>query len=206
MKFYNLKNGKILVKCARKAIENYIKYNIKKSSFELEKFKESFGVFVTIENYPNKELRGCIGFPKAVAPLNNMLIEAAIAAATDDPRFQPLNSKELDKITLEVNILSEPTIVKKSKNIEDTIKNIKIGRDGLLIQYGYYSGLLLPIVAVEEQWDEKTFIENACLKAGLDIEAWKDPKTKLFKFESQIFKEKQPNGEIYEIDITSSHK
>ncbi|MGC8572021.1 MAG: TIGR00296 family protein [Candidatus Micrarchaeia archaeon] len=198
MKFYDLKDGEILVKSARKAIENYIKYNTRSSIDELNKFKDQVGVFVTLEKHPTNDLRGCIGFPIAVAQLKDMIIDASIAAAVEDPRFMPLKKEELDKIVIEVNILSEPTLIKKPENIEDIIKEIKVGRDGLLIKYGYYSGLLLPIVAVEEQWDEKTFLENVCIKAGLDTDAWKNPKAKLYKFESQVFKEAEPNGKVYE--------
>jgi uncharacterized protein (TIGR00296 family) len=187
----SLEEGKKIVKFARKTIENYLlnKELPKNLGIDLEN-----GVFVTLEK--NKELRGCIGFIEPFDKFENLLREAAIAAATQDPRFFPVSIEEMKEITVEVSILSKPQPLQRPYE-----KNIKIGRDGLIIHYGAFSGLLLPIVAVEEKWDEIEFLENVCWKAGLDKDAWKDKNAKIFTFTTQVFKEKTPNGEVEEVKL-----
>ncbi|MGC9132191.1 MAG: TIGR00296 family protein [Candidatus Micrarchaeia archaeon] len=184
-----IEEGRKIVKFARRTIENYLlgKELPKDLGIDLDN-----GVFVTLEK--RKELRGCIGFIEAYDKFENLLREAAIAAATQDPRFPPVSIEEMKEITIEVSILSKPKPLEQPYE-----KNIKIGRDGLIIYYGFYSGLLLPIVAVEEKWNEVEFLENVCLKAGLPSDTWKDKNAKIFVFSTQVFKEKTPNGEVEEI-------
>ena len=130
---------------------------------------EKRGVFVTL--YKKKHLRGCIGFPEPILPLGIALIKAAKAAAFEDPRFSPLSTSELKEIKIEITLLTKP---KKTDP-----KKIKVGKDGLIIKKGFNSGLLLPQVAVEYKWDAKTFLEQTCLKAGLDKDAWKDAESSI---------------------------
>ena len=202
MKTYTLKEGEKLVKAARNAIELYIKSpRFEKSMIEktLSEFNEKAGVFVTINHYPTMSLRGCIGYFKAIGPVKRLLVEAAIAAATEDPRFIPLSVGELNDVVIEVSILSEPQQLKGTP--EEIKKEIKIGRDGLLIEYGYYSGLLLPVVAVEEKWNVEKFLENVCIKAGLHPHMWKRSDITLYKFQTQVFREEEPNGKVVEIKM-----
>src|SRR5947209_88845 len=120
-------------------------------SYELSGNTEGLGVFVTL-NYldGNKQehLRGCIGFPMAEKSLYCSIIDASIAAATQDPRFPPVNKKELADIVFEVSILTPPIEI-KVQNPKDYLNVIKIGRDGLILTWRYGSGLLLPQVPVE---------------------------------------------------------
>jgi len=202
MKVYSLEEGRRLVKGARIAIELYLKspsFDKSVVEKELEGFNTEHGIFVTIEHYPSKELRGCIGFVRAPGPVKKSVIDAAIAAATEDPRFVPLSHRELDDITIEVSILSKPVPLKGSP--EEIKNNLKIGRDGLIIEYGFYSGLLLPIVAVEQNWNAQEFLENVCIKAGLSPHMWKQSGVALYKFETQVFREERPNGEVEEIKM-----
>ena len=165
----------------------------------LSEFNEKAGVFVTIDHYPTMSLRGCIGYSRAIGPVKRLLVEAAIAAATEDPRFIPLSVGELNDVIIEVSILSEPQQLKGTP--EEIKKDIKIGRDGLIIEYGYYSGLLLPIVAVEEKWNVEKFLENVCVKAGLHPNMWKRSDITLYKFQTQVFREEEPHGKIVEIKM-----
>jgi uncharacterized protein, PH0010 family len=202
LKTYTLKEGEKLVKAARNAIELYIKSpRFEKGMIEktLSEFNEKAGVFVTIDHYPTMSLRGCIGYFKAIGPVKRLLVEAAIAAATEDPRFIPLSVGELNDVVIEVSILSEPQQLKGTP--EEIKKEIKIGRDGLLIEYGYYSGLLLPVVAVEEKWNVEKFLENVCIKAGLHPHMWKRSDITLYKFQTQVFREEEPNGKVVEIKM-----
>jgi uncharacterized protein (TIGR00296 family) len=202
MKTYKLSEGERLVRAARNAIELYLRSpNFNSSIIEksLSEFNDNAGVFVTIEHYPTMSLRGCIGFPRAVGPIKKTIIDAAIAAATEDPRFIPLSHVELDDIIIEVSILTEPELIGgKPSEIK---KQIKIGRDGLIIEYGYESGLLLPIVAVEQKWNEEEFLNNVCIKAGLSENTWKHGNATLYKFSTQVFREESPNGNVIEVKL-----
>jgi hypothetical protein len=198
MKDYNNlseEDGNILVKTTRKIVTEYIKNNTKP---KLEKeFKNNYsfnaGVFVTLNS--TQGLRGCIGYPLPDKLLFNALEDAAISAATKDPRFSPVKYEELDSITFEVTVLTPPKKIVVSKP-EEYLSKIKVGRDGLIIKNGFYSGLLLPQVPVEYGWNEEEFLEYTCEKAGLPKKYWKNLDTEIQKFEGIVFKEEKPNGVV----------
>jgi uncharacterized protein len=192
--------GAELVRLARIAVEKYLQESvmIKPEKDMLEKA----GIFVTL-NYVNiskKEyLRGCIGFPLPEKPLNQGVIEAAIAAATEDPRFPPLDRQELDNIIFEVSVLTPPQEIRAGPS--DYGKEIEIGRDGLILQWRFGSGLLLPQVPIELKWDVEEYLANICYKAGAPPDVWLDPTSKLYKFQAAIFKEAEPKGKIITLGI-----
>ncbi len=198
MKNYNeisIEDGKILVKTARTIVTEYLK---NKTKITLEKKFESnysfnSGVFVTLNNPLG--LRGCIGYPLPDRKLFDVLIEASIAAATEDPRFPPVKSEELNQITFEVTVLTQPEEIQVSDPKEYPSK-IKVGRDGLIVKHGLNSGLLLPQVPVEYSWTEEEFLGHTCEKANLPCDCWKDKKTQIQKFEGIVFKEESPNGDV----------
>ena len=152
------------------------------------------GVFVTLNKHG--ELRGCIGFPEAVYPLYKGVIEAAKSAAFSDPRFNALEQDELDEISVEVSVLTKPKKI-EANCAEEIVKEVKVGRDGLIVRSAFGSGLLLPQVAIECCWDCRTFLKHTCLKAGLPGNMWQDIKAcGMYKFQSQVFSEISPNGEV----------
>lgn len=155
------------------------------------------GVFVTL-NYltRNREehLRGCIGFPLPEKMLRQSIVEAAIAAATEDPRFPPVDQHELDSMIFEVSVLTPPQEIRVRP--AEYRKEIRIGRDGLILRWRYGSGLLLPQVPVELKWDIDQYLANICYKAGAPADAWMDSASKLYKFQATVFKEIEPKGEI----------
>jgi uncharacterized protein len=202
MHVYNNVQGEQLVKAARNSIELFLinphfeKEVVKRT---LGEFEKPHGIFVTLEHYPTRELRGCIGFPRAVGPLGEVLVDAAIAAAFEDPRFVSVSKHELDDLLVEVSILS--SLIPVTGDEKKRLSSIKVPGDGLMIQYGLYGGLLLPIVAVEQKWDKKKFLEETCRKAGLHSNYWSQPNVKLFKFETQIFREDEPRGKVLEVKL-----
>jgi AmmeMemoRadiSam system protein A len=104
----------------------------------------------------------------------------AQAAAFDDPRFDPLAIQELKDLDLEISVLTPLQKMKDAKEIE-------VGRHGLYIKKGLYSGLLLPQVATEYKWNPVTFLEETCRKAGLGRNAWQDKDAEIFLFSADIF-------------------
>jgi uncharacterized protein (TIGR00296 family) len=177
--------GKAALRLAREAIETYLKSGKRIKPNLTGCFKEKSGVFVSI--HKNGELRGCIGHPYPNLPLGEAIVDAAISAATSDPRFEPIRIDELDKLKLEVTVLSPMELIKAKP--KDLPKEIIIGKHGLLVKKGIYSGLLLPQVPVEQCWDAEEFLSYTCLKANLPPDAWWDEDTKIYRFAGQIFSE-----------------
>ena len=190
---YTLDDGKKLVTAARKIVTNLLNDTNVELSEELDDYSYESGVFVTLTN-PNG-LRGCIGYPMPDRKLSTALINAAKAAATEDPRFSPVQSKELEQICFEVSILTPPKDIKVDDPM-DYPNQIKVGRDGLIVKYSGFSGLLLPQVPGEYGWSEKEFLEHTCEKAGLPKDTWQNKDTIIQKFEGIVFKEETPNGKI----------
>ena len=159
----SIDDGVLLVQMARRAVTEYLSSNKKiiNSEFD-EKFSFNAGVFVTIND--ESGLRGCIGYPLAVKKLSNALIDAAISAATDDPRFSSVKQIDLKKLIFEITILSKTERI-FADSTDEIINSIKIGRDGLIIEKGSQSGLLLPQVAIEYNWNAKQLLEQTCHKA-----------------------------------------
>ena len=106
----------------------------------------------------------------------------------------------MNKIIIEVSILTPPKLINAQKP-GDYVNRIKIGRDGLIIEKGLYRGLLLPQVPVEWKWDEREFLSQTCMKAGLLADCWFDEETKVYKFSGEIFTETRPNGEVKRKEI-----
>jgi uncharacterized protein len=196
----SLIEGAELVRLARVAVEKYLQESIiiKSEKHMLEKA----GVFVTL-NYvtsSKKEyLRGCIGFPLPEKPLYQGVVEAAIAAATEDPRFPPLDRQELNNIVFEVSVLTSPQQISVSP--AEYGKEIEIGRDGLILHWRFGSGLLLPQVPVELKWNVEEYLANICYKAGAPPDVWLDPSSKLYRFQAVVFKEVEPKGEVVQLGI-----
>ena len=176
---YSKEEKAFLHKSARGAIEHRLTGKpLPSLEGETRKLQEKRGAFVTLKR--KGQLRGCIGYTQAFKPLSQTIMEMAQAAAFQDPRFPPLAKNELADLEIEISVLTP------FRPIQD-IKEIEVGKHGLFIERGGYSGLLLPQVATEYHWDRQTFLEHTCLKAGLPKEAWKDKNTKIQVFSAEIF-------------------
>ena len=158
------------------------------------------GVFVTINRSgegPNR-LRGCIGFPLPVKPLGAAIQEAAVAAATEDPRFPPVSKSELDSLVVEVSVLTPPARLKVKAS--DLPSAVKAGVDGLIVSRFGQTGLLLPQVATEFGLDSMEFLSQACMKAGLPPDSWMDEGTEVQVFQADVFGESSPRGKISRLE------
>ncbi len=186
------KVGEYLVRLARRSVEHFFKTGkVLQEDPPYDEVKERMGAFTTIKK-TSGELRGCIGYPLPLKPLYQTVIETALLAAFDDPRFPPLREEELDDVLFEVSVLTVPEEVPR----EELPHGIVIGRDGLIVEGYGRSGLLLPQVAVEEGWDPETFLDHTCLKAGLPPGCWKEEGVKVKRFSSIVFSEMTPRGPV----------
>ncbi|MCP8310896.1 MAG: TIGR00296 family protein [Candidatus Methylarchaceae archaeon HK01B] len=191
--------GKLLVKIARDAIETFVRESkrIRLPKDLPEKLYEKSGVFVTINKFDGceRQLRGCIGHPYPDEPLIEAVIDSGIAAAVEDPRFEPLSVDELDEAAIEVSVLTPPEIITVISPKEYPSK-IEVGEDGLIVRWPRGSGLLLPQVPVEYNWDVREFLSHTCMKAGATPDTWLSPDTKIYKFQAIIFEEVEPRGRV----------
>ena len=174
---------KSILRIARSTLENYIRTGkILEAEPLTPRLSEKRGAFVTL--HERGELRGCIGYVEAVKPLYQAVSEMAVAASTEDPRFPPVEVEELDKIDIEITVLSQLQPLPSPDSVV-------VGKHGLVIRKGFRSGLLLPQVPVEQGWDREQFLANTCLKAGLPPGAYKEKDVQLFCFSGQVFGEKE---------------
>jgi uncharacterized protein len=193
----SIQEGTELVRLARTSVEAYIK---NKKIFSIEKnSNKKAGVFVTLyyinKTNDEKNLRGCIGSVFPTQNIYHSVIAAAINAATEDPRFIAVNEKELNDLIFEVSVLTKPSLIRLD-NTDASLSKIVIGRDGLMLESRYGSGLFLPQVPVEQKWNARDYLSNLCYKTGAPSDAWLLPDSKLYTFCSLIFREKLPNREI----------
>jgi uncharacterized protein (TIGR00296 family) len=196
----SLADGKLLVSIARKAIEGHLSGEPHSKLTELPKrLQEMCGIFVTLETYPDKELRGCIGFPQPTHSIAQAVEDAAVSAATQDPRFPIVGLEELPNLLIEITVLTPPELI-EAKSPELYPNSIEIGKDGLIVELGLTRGLLLPQVPFHfsPPWDAEEFLTQTCYKAGLPGDSWKTGKVKVYKFQGQIFAEEKPNGSVVE--------
>lgn len=195
----NLENGTQLIELARLAINSYLERReiIKPPPNIPEELLRKSGAFVTLNTIkPVHELRGCIGFPYPEEQLVNAVIKAAIYAATDDPRFEPVSLSELrDSVVVELTVLTAPETL-KAKDRKSLPNLIEVGRHGLIIEGKGTSGLLLPQVATEWNWDASEFLMNCCIKAGLPPDSWLLEDVQVKVFEGEIFEEVEPQGKV----------
>lgn len=195
----SLEAGSVVVKTARNAVECYLSGRgfppLDKASPSLE---EKQGVFVSLVDRMNGGgLRGCIGTLLADRPLLEQVAAAAVDAATIDVRFAPVGPEELERLVVEVTLLSDLERLAVEKPLELREK-VLVGRDGLMVDGVGSMGLLLPQVAVEEGFDSEEFLSQCCLKAGLAPDAWLTGETKVSRFRGQVFAEEKPNGLVFE--------
>jgi uncharacterized protein len=177
--------GALAVKIARDVIEAAVQDRMPSMPPLPPVFNEKRGVFVTITK--NGELRGCIGFPYPMLPLKEALEGAASSAALEDPRFPPVRAHELPDLFIEVTVLTPP--IPLTGQPGDRPGLVVVGKHGLIARLSGRSGLLLPQVATEYEWDAVEFLYHTCVKAGLPGDCWKNPASEILTFEGQIFHE-----------------
>jgi hypothetical protein len=185
----SLSQAKKLVKFARDSISAYFDNKIVEPPEDIkEEFKEKKGVFVSV--YVKGDLAGCIGFPEPIFELWLAVRKAAVSAAFKDPRFPPLMKNQFKDLRIELTVLTKPEVI-EVKDPKQYLRKIKIGKDGLMVKDEFGSGLLLPQVAVEWGWNVEEFLNQTCVKAGLDPDCWRNTKRNVFKFQGQLFTEEK---------------
>ena len=197
----NIQQQSYLLSLARRTLEHY--FDTKKI-LEVEapssELKEHRGTFVTLQK--NGELRGCIGHIEPAQEIYKDVIENALAAAFEDPRFLPLEANELPEIKIEISVLTEPRELKYS-SAEDLLAKLTPLRDGVMIRKGNRGATYLPQVWEDFATpnppaggeggpeDKAKFLSSLCRKAGLSKDEWRSGVLKVFTYQAEVFSEKQ---------------
>ena len=186
----NEKQGQTLVKLARQTIEERLdKHSIKvdPDSMMDSAFKEKRGTFVTLTI--NKQLRGCIGNLDSTDSIVDGIERNAINAAFRDPRFSPLKADELDRVDIEVSILTDPQPL-KYRDSKDLLSKLRVNVDGVILRKGSASATFLPQVW-EQLPQPETFLSHLCTKAGLPSDTWKKGNLDILTYQVQCFEEEK---------------
>ncbi len=188
---FSEEKGQLLVRLVRSTIGSRLNADvseIKPTAADLDapEFQEHRATFVTL--HKNGELRGCIGSLSAVEPLAESVRHNAVNAAFRDPRFKPLSREELDRVDIEVSILTEPRPLDYS-DATDLISKLRAGVDGVILRKGPHSATFLPQV-----WNQLPtpgeFLSHLCRKAGLPGDEWKRAHLDISTYQVEYFEEK----------------
>ena len=171
-----------LLRVARRTIAHHLETR-QAPTFETgrPRLLEPAGAFVTLRIATR--LRGCIGTFEVERPLLDVVSRMAVAAATSDPRFPALSPEELPQVVIEISVLG----TRQAVNAEEVV----VGQHGIHLQQGPYRGVLLPQVAVDNNWSREQFLSGTCRKAGLPADAWRSPDTRIEVFSAQVFEEEE---------------
>jgi AmmeMemoRadiSam system protein A len=169
-----------LLSLARRAIAAHLDGHELRPPETPQAFRRKAGAFVTLKT-KDGELRGCIGFVEPLFPLGETVARAAVAAASEDPRFPPVSEAELGELQVDISVLGPTRPIDPAE--------VRVGTHGLVVQRGGRRGLLLPQVPIEHGWDAERFLDHTCLKAGLPSGSWKEKGTEVLAFEAEVFGE-----------------
>jgi uncharacterized protein len=196
---FSLEQRRILLRIAREAIVSALERRPFSDPPVPRELLDPRGVFTTLYLNPDsatgdyaasvgprdaphrelhRELRGCVGYAMPVAPLYRAVAETAHAAAFQDSRFLPVTKNDLPQLEISLSVLSRVFPVHPC--------SVELGRHGLVISEGARRGLLLPQVPIENGWDQETFMEQTCRKAGLPLDAWRKNAT-IEAFTAEVF-------------------
>jgi uncharacterized protein (TIGR00296 family) len=206
--------GELLVKTARKTFFAALteqQYDLTAHNVSVN-LLERRGVFVRVARSLNGswtnelEILGCIGYPLPTRELISATIDATVGCAVRLAAMNELKTRPLDKLLFEVSVLTEPVLIRVAKPIEYP-QRIELGKDGLVVQHGLASGVILPQIAFENNYDEKDLLSECCFKAGLAFDAWLMSRDiAVYKFQAEVFRETAIDGKVikYGPDIPNS--
>jgi AmmeMemoRadiSam system protein A len=187
--FMNKKDQKYLLQLSRRTLKKHFQNG---EILQLEKdnlpnsLNEIKGVFVSL--FENKRLRGCIGSLKGDRPIFQGVIENSLASALFDPRFKPLEEKELEGIKIEISIIEPMKKMPDFKNSQDLLNYLDKNNPGVLIKKGAFQATFLPQVW-EELRTAEIFLSYLCEKAGLNKDQWKKMDLDIYEYKVTNFKE-----------------
>ncbi|MGD1007362.1 MAG: AmmeMemoRadiSam system protein A [Ignavibacteriaceae bacterium] len=145
------------------------------------------GAFVTITI--KKQLRGCIGYVTSDMTLFDTICDAAVQASTNDPRFYPLTEEEAIHSEIEISILSPLYEISNYNEIQIGVHGLVIWDAAPATEKEYYKAILLPQVAVENNYNVPQFLTSLCEKANLPSNIWQTEPLNIKTFTATVFSE-----------------
>jgi AmmeMemoRadiSam system protein A len=184
--------GQLLVKLARQTLMERLGKEVPQNQIDALNtaskdpcFQISRGTFVTLKI--KGQLRGCIGNLASNESLVAGIRRNAINAAFHDPRFAPLSASELDRVEIEISILTESQPL-NYRDGADLLSKLRPKVDGVTIRLGHAGATFLPQVW-EQLPQPQDFLAHLCLKAGLVADAWKNGKLEVSTYQALYFEE-----------------
>ncbi len=177
--------GAFLLRLARSTIEKEFTGQISIPKSTDTRLQRSSGTFVTLKL--DGQLRGCIGNLEPIGSLYDAIKSNALSAAFSDYRFPPLSSVELERVHIDISILT-PAAVLAYVDAEDLLRKLRPGVDGVILRHGSAGATFLPQV-----WEQlprpEDFLGHLCRKAGLSDRAWQDDHPEVLVYQVQCFAE-----------------
>jgi uncharacterized protein (TIGR00296 family) len=195
--------GELLVRLARQSFETYLKFETSKPSEEVPNgLREKRGVFVRVRSSANSswsedmETLACLGYAFPSRDMSEAVIDAAVACAVRATASNRFGAVEMKNLLFEVSVLSEPELLQVGRPAEYP-KRVDAHQDGLIVEYGFANGLILPQISIEKKYDENDLLCECSLKAGLPASSWLTLSgLRVYKFQAEIFRERESAGTI----------
>jgi uncharacterized protein (TIGR00296 family) len=193
--------GELLVELAREAFNTTLEFKKPQIPSELpSSLREKRGVFVRVCRSAdfawsnNTETLACLGYAVSSQELIETTVDSAVACALRIVRSPSFEISQFRNLLLEISVLTHPVLMTVTSRAE-YVKNIEPGVDGLIVEYGLATGVILPQIAVEKNYDEITLLGECCMKAGLPPDSWlRLSGIRIYKFQGEVFREAGPDG------------
>lgn len=171
-----------------------------------ERLWERHGVFVRVARSQDMswtrgiEILGCMGYAFPSRELVLATVDSMVGCAVRIAASNAFKIGRLDNLLFEVGVLTKPELLNVGIGTEYA-KRIELGKDGLIVQYGFATGLILPQVSIENNYDERDLLSECCIKAGLPPDSWLTfPDIDICKFQAEIFRETGIDGKVLKFD------
>lgn len=189
----SLEQQKFLIFLARRAVEYSFqkggKLQLAQKAIPFPELLEKQGCFVSLHTISG-QLRGCIGHILPQEFLYQAVIDNALAASFQDPRFEMLAPTELDEVIFEVSVLSVPQNYQYS-NPQQLLTFLEQEKPGVVLSLGQDRATYLPQVW-QDLLDPQEFLSSLCQKAGLTSSAWQEAGVTIQTYQAQVFAESAP--------------
>jgi len=197
--------GELLVRIAREAFERSMRFETYTLPSELPlNLHAKRGVFVRVRRSPDRswgahmETLACLGYSFPSRELGEAAADSAVASALRIGASGSLGGAPPQHLFFEISVLSEPELLQVGKPVEYP-RRIGVRTDGLIVEYGFANGLILPQVAIENNYDENDLLCECCVRAGLPSSSWLTLSgTRVYKFRAEIFREEESTGNVIE--------
>jgi len=202
-----IEEATFLLKLARRIVTESVSDETKEEEkVALKELREKRGIFICVREFDKsgKKAGGRImssGYPLPIFPTIEAVKNASLNISIHILRSTSQEISEfLKDVVLELAILTEPTKVIVQEPIRYP-REIEIGRDGLIVQRNFYTGAVLPQVAVEKRWNAIEFLSECCMEAKLPADAWLEKETSVYKFQTHVYLESEPNGDAVKVEF-----